>query len=735
MNHRFACVLIAGVGMLSSGHHLAASDRIDPSQARVNPEDSTRWYDVRLLGLEGQGWTETKAPFDRLPARAEGVVRDPVWGLSRHSAGICVRFVTDAPTIQAHWTLTSDRLDMPHMPATGVSGLDLYGRLGDGWHWAGVGFPREVTNTATLASGLTGEPREYLLYLPLYNGVTSVEIGLPEGSFLAKAPSRPEGHENPIVVYGTSITQGGCASRPGMVHTAILGRRFNRPVVNLGFSGNGKMEPELAGLLAEIDAAMYVIDCLPNMDAAEVESRVEPFVRILREARPETPIVLAEDRSYTSAPLIATQRERNRASRAALSAAYDRLVESGIEGLTYLPGDPQLGDDGEATVDGSHPTDLGFLRMADVFEPILRPLLDRSDSGEARDEVETGELRLPATLRNSFGPPAEFADDLETYSSPLIFNDGRAVRLASDWTERRREILESWHALMGSWPPLVEQPRTELLGVVPRDGFEQRSVRVEVAPGGRMLGGYALVPEGEGPFPAMLVVFYEPETAIGEGSPLLDYARQLAKRGFVALSLGIDPSAVIPEASELGVQPLSYLAFLAANARNAMARMPEIDADRIGVMGHSYGGKWALFASCLYEPFACGVWSDPGIVFDESRPNVNYWEPWYLGWEADRSRPRGVISADRPRTGAYERLIEDGHDLHELHVLMAPRPFLVSGGSEDPPERWSALNHSLAVNALLGHDHRVAMTNRPGHRPTAESNEQIFDFLELVLKP
>jgi hypothetical protein len=160
-----------------------------------------------------------------------------------------------------------------------------------------------------------------------------------------------------------------------MVHTAILGRRLDRPVVNLGFSGNGKMEPELAGLLAELDPAAYVLDCLPNMTAEEVEARVEPFVRALRSAHPETPIVLAEDRSYANAPLVRTQQERNSSSRAALRRAYEHLVDEGITGLTYLPGDPQLGDDGEATVDGSHPTDLGFVRMADAFESALRPLL------------------------------------------------------------------------------------------------------------------------------------------------------------------------------------------------------------------------------------------------------------------------------------------------------------------------------------------------------------------------
>jgi lysophospholipase L1-like esterase len=353
-----------------------SSDVIDPSRATIQPGDPTRWYDVRLLGIEGQGWTETQAPFDRLPARAEGVVRPPVWGLSRDSAGLCVRFVTDAAVIKARWTLTSDRLAMPHMPATGVSGLDLYARLDGRWQWLGVGQPHEApTNHATLASGLPDGEREYLLYLPLYNGVSSVELGLPEGHALAKAPPRPEGQDKPIVFYGTSITQGGCASRPGMVHAAILGRRLDRPVINLGFSGNGTLDPELADLIAEIDAAVYVLDCLPNMNAEQVQDRAEPFVRALRKARPDTPIVLAEDRTYANAPLVAAQRRHNESSRAALRGAYERLVAEGVPGLAYLPGDPQLGDDGEATVDGSHPTDLGFVRMADAFEQVLRPLL------------------------------------------------------------------------------------------------------------------------------------------------------------------------------------------------------------------------------------------------------------------------------------------------------------------------------------------------------------------------
>jgi len=160
-----------------------------------------------------------------------------------------------------------------------------------------------------------------------------------------------------------------------------------------------------------------------------------------------------------------------------------------------------------------------------------------------------------------------------------------------------------------------------------------------------------------------------------------------------------------------------------------------LDPKRIGIVGHSYGGKWAMFASCLYDKFACAAWSDPGIVFDEKRSNINYWERWYLGFEPGKDRKPGIPNADNPRTGPYKRMIAEGRELHELHALMAPRPFLVSGGSEDPPERWKALNHSLAVNRLLGFTDRVAMTNRPKHDPTEESNEVLCMFFEHFLKP
>jgi hypothetical protein len=315
-------------------------------------------------------------------------------------------------------------------------------------------------------------------------------------------------------------------------------------------------------------------------------------------------------------------------------------------------------------------------------------------------------------------------------------DDGTEVRTAADWARRRKEILNYWHGVMGTWPDLIARPHLEYLSTERDAALTRHQVRLEVAPGRMTDDAYLLVPDGKGPFPAVVVVFYDGKTGVGLGNkPRRDFARQLARRGFVALSLGSPPASYYPTKEKAQLQPLSYHAYVAANCYNALAAMPNVDAKRIGIVGHSYGGKWAMFASCLYDKFACAVWSDPGIVFDEARPNVNYWEPWYLGHEpGGKDRTPGVPTEKNPRTGPYKKMIADGRDLHELHALMAPRPFLVSGGSEDRPERWKALNHAIAVNELLGHKDRVAMTNREGHDPTEESNEQICLFFEHFLE-
>ena len=355
---------------------------IDKQLAVRQSSDPTLWYDIRELDIEGKGWQDTEHFYDRLPLRAKGVVRDAVWELGQQSAGLFVRFVTDGTTIKARWILRSERLGSEHMPATGVSGLDLYVRKeAGGWHWLGVGRPSQFpVNQKTLVEGLAPGTHEFLLYLPLYNGVESVQVGLAPDAFLAKAPQRPSEKAKPILIYGTSITQGGCASRPGMAYTAILGRRLERPVINLGFSGNGPMELELGRLIAELDPAVFVLDCLPNMEAGQVAERAVPFVKMLRQKRPDTPIVLVENITYTNAVFVSSRNESCTSKNAALRKAYQQLVEEDIKRIFYLPGDLLLGQDGEATVDGTHPTDLGFLRMADAMEPVLREALKVSPS-------------------------------------------------------------------------------------------------------------------------------------------------------------------------------------------------------------------------------------------------------------------------------------------------------------------------------------------------------------------
>jgi dienelactone hydrolase len=348
----------------------------------------------------------------------------------------------------------------------------------------------------------------------------------------------------------------------------------------------------------------------------------------------------------------------------------------------------------------------------------------------------------PATpndpLAGAFAPPPQFAADLGEYRSPLRFDDGTAVRTPEDWQRRRAEILRYWHATLGPWPTLLEAPRFEVTGETHRENFIQRRVRVEVA-AGRVTEGWLLVPNGRGPFPAVLIPYYEPETSIGLSAQTnRDFARQLTRRGFVTLSIGSPGGdARQPDPGRSGWQPLSFLAYVAANCHTALARLPEVRADQIGIVGHSYGGKWAMFAACLHEPFACAAWSDPGIVFDEARANVNYWEPWYLGADPERATQRqpGLVTTQNPRTGAYAVLRAAGRDLHELQALLAPRPFLVSAGAEDPPSRWQALNHVRAVYELLGVPGRVAMTHREEHTPSAMSNAQLLEFFERFLRP
>lgn len=365
-----------------------------------------------------------------------------------------------------------------------------------------------------------------------------------------------------------------------------------------------------------------------------------------------------------------------------------------------------------------------------------------------KEKTTSGRVMVHQSLNDDissfFIPATKYANKYDTLRSPLLFYNGDPVKTINDWEKRRKEILHRWHEMMGKWPALITNQKPEYLETTRRENFTQHHVQFFWTPNEKT-DGYLLIPDGDGIKPAVITVFYEPETSAGlGGKPYRDFAYQLTKRGFITLSIGTrDASAsktfslYYPDINNTQVQPLSMLAYAAANAWNILSGVEGVDSTRIGIMGHSFGGKWAMFASCLYEKFACAVWSDPGIVFDETKGSgVNYWEPWYLGyypppWK-DTWRKEGLTDDAK---GLYPQLIKDGFNLHELHALMAPRPFLVSGGSSDPPSRWMALNHTIKVNRLLGCENRVAMTNRKDHSPDNNSNKQIYDFFSYFLKP
>ncbi|MDQ3439864.1 MAG: SGNH/GDSL hydrolase family protein, partial [Planctomycetota bacterium] len=335
--------------------------------------DDVVWHDVRDWGVEGRGFDDTESYFDRLPSRAKDVVRKEVWNLSRDSSGMSADFEADADAIYVRYELNRPRIAMPHMPATGVSGVDLYGRMSDRWRWLQVTRPETVNVTAPLVTRLAPGRRAYRAYLPLYNGVKSFEIGVPKGATLSPIAPR---NDKPICFYGTSITHGACASRPGMSFVNLLGRRLNRSMLNFGFSGNGRMELEVGRFLAELDPAVYVIDCVANTPPEQITQRTGPLVKLLRNVHPSTPILLLEQRAWANHPLVPHQAQSHAEKCAALRAAFDALIAQGVTNLHYRTGgDELIGADGEGTTDGSHPNDLGMMRYADALEPSLRALL------------------------------------------------------------------------------------------------------------------------------------------------------------------------------------------------------------------------------------------------------------------------------------------------------------------------------------------------------------------------
>ena len=281
-------VLISSVSLFSFSQEIDLSD-----------ETNVTFYGSEHFLIEGSAVADSlkESPYDRLPSSYKEKVRTEVWDLSKASAGISVRFHSNSTSLQIRWSVLND-FQMNHMASTGIKGVDLYTKFKGQWRYVTTARPTNTINEQKLIKNMTPEFREYKLFLPLYDGVTKLEVGIDSIASIKKATPATL---KPIVFYGTSITQGGCASRPGMAHTNIISRKLDVDCINFGFSGNGRMEAPIVELISEIDARFYVIECLQNMDEAQIKKRVRPLVENIRKKHPLTPIVLVENMMYEMA--------------------------------------------------------------------------------------------------------------------------------------------------------------------------------------------------------------------------------------------------------------------------------------------------------------------------------------------------------------------------------------------------------------------------------------------------
>ena len=325
--------------------------------------DGIQYFGEDSFLLEGTNIADSLKDnkYDRLPASYKDLVREPVWDLSKNSAGLSIRFLSNSSVITAKWELLNN-FSMDHMPDTGIKGIDLYFKNNNKWQYVNTGRPAGFKNEYRLIDNMDNELREYKIFLPLYDGIKNIEIGIDSSSFIQK-PKKNE--KKPIIFYGTSITQGACASRPGMAHTNIISRKLDRNVINFGFSGNGRMEQPISKLISELDPAFYVIECMPNMYPPDLVTRnTIPLVNEIRSQNPNTPIILVD--LFTS-PISALDKNAVRGTiemNNALKNEYKKMVDNGYENIIFLDSEKALGNDFEGTVDAVHFTDLGFIRYS-----------------------------------------------------------------------------------------------------------------------------------------------------------------------------------------------------------------------------------------------------------------------------------------------------------------------------------------------------------------------------------
>lgn len=338
-------------------------------------ESDMVWYkpQERPFHIAGFGWLREDSRYRRLPVKPEWTIPDAVDQLANCTAGGQIRFATDAVKLAIKVRLAGPA-NMYHMPATGQCSFDCYI---DSRYCSTARYDHRMTEyESVMYANYERRTRQVTLNFPLYQGVEEVWVGLDREADIAPPPAYD--NERKIVIYGTSITQGGCASRPGMAYPNILSRRINLEFLNLGFSGSGRGEPELARLCALIaDPACLVLDYEANCVSSELLAKTLPdFVSIYREKHPLTPILVVSRITYAQDAFNPELAREHEARKRIQQGEVERRRQAGDANISFYDGDRLLGELAEeCTVDGVHPTDLGFLRMADGLAPVLKEIV------------------------------------------------------------------------------------------------------------------------------------------------------------------------------------------------------------------------------------------------------------------------------------------------------------------------------------------------------------------------
>lgn len=386
-----AALLLA---LFGSAVHLAAQNQpqdiatIDPNfKIETSDAGGLRYLPATDPALKVQGlhWFPQDQVFRRLPVNPPAPLPANVDKLAWHTAGAQVRFRTDSRKIELRVKLRPFT-PMYHMPLSGQSGFDLYAGPPGAQRFIRAAIPRanELELQRMLVTSSPGQMVDYTLNLPLYAGVESLEIGILPTARIE--PPSPPARPGPIVVYSGSTTQGACATRPGNCHTNILSRKLNCEFLNLGFSGSGRIEAEVATTLATIpNPQLFIIGPDSNSTMPELQERFATFMSILRQAHPKIPILILTRHRRATEAWSELQGSNDFSSRTAkvdfLRAAVKNLQEQGDPNLFFHDGADLLGDDFEnCSVDGSHPNDIGFYRMAQCIEPLIRQLINLPDN-------------------------------------------------------------------------------------------------------------------------------------------------------------------------------------------------------------------------------------------------------------------------------------------------------------------------------------------------------------------